>query len=95
MSQILTLELNDRVFSAIRKQAEQIGITPEHLAATLLEQNLIRTIPEALSSAEDQQAKLRFEQQFGTLNLPTVPSLDNESIDADLAESYANSHGDE
>jgi hypothetical protein len=33
MSQILTLDLNDRVFTAIQQQAQSIGIAPELLAA--------------------------------------------------------------
>lgn len=42
MSQILTLELSDSVFTAIRQQAEQMGIPPEHFAAELLEQKFLQ-----------------------------------------------------
>ncbi|MHC5596030.1 MAG: hypothetical protein ACYTXC_08755 [Nostoc sp.] len=38
MTHLLTLELNDQIFTAIARQAEAIGIPPDRLAATLLEQ---------------------------------------------------------
>ncbi|MBA3924430.1 MAG: hypothetical protein H0X31_23100 [Nostocaceae cyanobacterium] len=37
MKQILILELSEQVFADIQRQAETIGISTEHLAATLLE----------------------------------------------------------
>jgi hypothetical protein len=88
MSQILTLELNDQVFAAIQQQAESIGIPPESLAATLLEQKLSQTSI-VLTQIEKERGRAKFEQHFGTVNLGNAPNLDNESIDADLAEEYA------
>ncbi|MEH1817232.1 MAG: hypothetical protein V7K26_13830 [Nostoc sp.] len=38
MTHLQTLELNDQIFAAIQRQAEAIGVPPERLAATLLEQ---------------------------------------------------------
>jgi len=37
MRQTLTLELDEKIFAAIQLQAQAIGVSPEHLAATLLE----------------------------------------------------------
>lgn len=92
MSHNLTLELNDRVFAAIQQQAEAAGVAPAHLVEALLEQRFGQIFKPLQSEAEKQAARLKFEQHFGTLSLEQPTSLDNESIDADLAREYANTH---
>ncbi|NEQ21347.1 MAG: hypothetical protein F6K28_19415 [Microcoleus sp. SIO2G3] len=92
MTRILTLELNDQIFTAIQRQAEAIGIPPEQLAATLLEHRFGQVFKLLLPEAEKETARARFERHFGTLNLEHPTDLDNESIDADLVREYANTH---
>ncbi|WP_330483633.1 hypothetical protein [Tumidithrix elongata] len=93
MSQILTLELSERVFAAIQQQAETIGMSPEYLAATLLERQLANTFKLLLNEVEKDEARTRFERHFGALNDQSM-SFDNENIDADLAREYAGIHED-
>jgi hypothetical protein len=69
MTHHLTLELSDRIFTAIQRQAEAIGVPPESLAATLLEKNFGQVFKLLLSEAEKETARARFERHFGTLNL--------------------------
>ncbi len=86
---MLTLELNDQVFAAIRQQAENIGIPPENLAATLLEQKLF---PIFKLIAAEVSGRDRFERHFGAIESNSAIDIDNEGIDADLASEYASTH---
>jgi hypothetical protein len=95
MSQILTLELSEQVFAAIQLQAQTIGISPEQLAATLLEQQFTQALKLLLNEAEKKEARARFERHFGALELDNSTNLDNESIDADLVKEYASNHEEE
>lgn len=98
MSQILTLEISEQIFAAIQRQAAAIGVAPEHLAATLIEQQLAQGSESSEFSVDEanrEAAQVRFERHFGTLSLDKVTTLDNESIDADLAKEYANTGEDE
>lgn len=92
MSQILTLELNDKIFAAIQKQAENIGIPPESLAANLLEQKFSEINNLLLTETEKQNRRAKFERHFGTLDFGCTVDLDNESIDTDLAKEYSITH---
>lgn len=92
MTQSLKLELNDQIFTAIQQQAEAIGIPPEQLVATLLEQQFGQVFKLSQSEAEKEKARAKFERHFGTLNLEPPNTLDNESIDADLVREYASTH---
>jgi hypothetical protein len=93
MSQILTLDLNDRVFTAIQQQAESIGIPPERLVANLLEQKFA-VFTGLLTNTEQQEKRAKFERHFGEIDLGLATNLDNESIDADLLREYASNHDD-
>lgn len=44
------------------------------------------------SEAAKQQARERFESHFGALNLGYATGVDNEQIDADLAQAYLATH---
>ncbi len=92
MSHTLTLELSDQTFTVLQRQAEAIGIAPESLVATFLEQRFEQMLTLLMPEAEKQAARSRFEQHFGTLGLGQSPDLDNESVDADLANEYASTH---
>jgi hypothetical protein len=92
MSHTLTLELSDQTFTALQQQAEAVGVAPESLVATFLEQRFEQMLTLLIPEAEKQAARARFEQHFGVLDLEQAPDLDNESIDADLANEYASTH---
>jgi predicted lipid carrier protein YhbT len=95
MSQILTLELNDQVFAAIRRQAENIGVPPENLAATVLEQKFSHIFRLMLTDADKVSGQEKFERHFGAIDLNFTTCVDNESIDADLAKEYSSTHEEE
>jgi hypothetical protein len=95
MSQILTLEISEQVFVAIQRQAAAIGIAPERLAARLIEQRFSQISELPVAEADREVARARFERHFGALSLDNATSLDNESIDADLAREYMNTYEDE
>jgi hypothetical protein len=98
MNQILTLELSELAFTAIQQQAAAVGISPEHLAATLLEQRLTQLAQPPqfpLGETSKTVTRTRFDRHFGTLKLDPETTLENERIDTDLAKEYANLHEDE
>lgn len=92
MKQILILELSEQVFADIQRQAETIGISTEHLAATLLEQQFSREIKLLNNEVEKDVARAKFERHFGVLKLDSSVSFDNESIDTDLVREYTSIH---
>ena len=97
MSQMLTLELSDEVYTAIRHQAETAGTSPAQWIAITLERQYgnarerqgTRT---QCTEAEKQIARERFERHFGEVDLGYATGVDNEQIDADLAREYAATH---
>lgn len=97
MSQTLTLELSDEVYTAIRHQAETAGTSPAHWIATTLERQYgnVREWQDARTQrteVEKQAARERFERHFGEVDLGYATGVDNEQIDADLAKEYAATH---
>jgi hypothetical protein len=90
MSQTLILELNDQVYTAIRRQAETAGTSPAHWIADTLERQYggvcaNQDIRASLTEAEKQAARERFERHFGEVDLGYEMGVDNEQIDADIA----------
>ena len=99
MSQTLTLELSDEVYTAIRHHAETAGTSPDHWIVTTLEQQYggVRAREVARvqrTETEKQAARERFERHFGEVDLGYATGIDNEQIDADLAREYAATHED-
>lgn len=95
MSQSLTLELSDQVFVAIEQQAQLTGISPSQLITMLLERQFSSAFKLPWVEAEKNTERSIFEYHFGKLKLQYPTNLDNESIDIDLAQEYANSHDGE
>ncbi|HEY9603747.1 MAG TPA: hypothetical protein V6C85_19180 [Allocoleopsis sp.] len=91
MSQVVSLELRDEVYTALRQQAESVGISISELILITLERQSGLTHRHK-TEAEKEAARARFESHFGTLNLEHLTDLDNESIDADLVREYASTH---
>lgn len=86
--------------------AQQAGTTQEELLRSAVQQmiaefkslNTAYPLPQRRSNrqqrseAAKQQARERFERQFGALNLEDATGADNEQIDADLAQAYLATH---
>src|ERR1022692_3831446 len=94
MSQTLTLEVDDQVYETIRKQAEAAGTSPAQVVVAALEQrfNGSHKKIDPRTEAEKQAARERFERHFGSVDLGYPTGADNESIDADLAREYGDTH---
>ena len=95
MSQTLTVQLSDRAFMEIQRQAQRKGISPEGLVTILLEGKTDRSLKifsKIFSTEEEKEAaRARFKGHFGELNLAEI-DVTNESIDADLVAEYTNTH---
>ncbi len=91
MSQLVNLELRDEVYTALRQQAESVGISLSELILLALERQSSLTYQHK-TEAEKEAARAKFEGHFGTLEFEHPSTLDNESIDADLVREYASTH---
>jgi hypothetical protein len=99
MSHPLTIELSETTYAALQAHAQAAAQSPAQLAATTLEQRFgapdrIHTSGRPASENEKQAARERFERHFGAVDLGFATGVDNESIDADLASAYGDSHED-
>ena len=99
MSQTLTLELSDEVYTVIQRQAEMAGTSLPHWLSMTLEQQYSRLpdrqkVRDQRTEKEKQAARARFERHFGEVDLSHATGMDNEQIDADLAREYASAHED-
>ena len=97
MSQTLILELSEKVYAIIQRQAAVAGTSPAHWLAMTLEQQYshVHVGQSALThhtAAEQQAARARFERHFGAVDLADATGADNEQIDADLAREYVDTH---
>ncbi|MBI3823870.1 MAG: hypothetical protein HY289_14470 [Planctomycetes bacterium] len=94
MSQTLTVEIDDRVYEVIRKQAEGAGTSPARVAGAALEQrfNGKPKAADTRTEAEKEAANQRFRSLFGSVDLGHPIGIDNEQIDADLAREYGDPH---
>jgi hypothetical protein len=87
VSQLLTLELNDDVYTVLQQQASAVGLSvAELVAASLNRQYSLSVSPK--SDAEE--ARQRLLGYAGVISLGYATGTDNESIDADLARAYDN-----
>jgi hypothetical protein len=86
MSQAITLELRDELYSALRQQSEQQGLSLSDWIAIALEQHA--SLPSPRSEAEQEAARQRFRRHAGAIDLGYSTGADNDSIDADLLKAY-------
>lgn len=86
MSQTLTLEIPDEVFSNFQKQAERRGKTAEKFVLEIVLKNAPQTKNNDIEDA--QAAEERFMRWVGAAGSGNPRSADNEQIDADLAAEY-------
>ncbi len=88
MSQVVTLELRDEVYSALKKQAESVGIPVSEWIAIALDQQ--SGLPkEYQTEADKEAARQRFHSHAGAIDLGYPTGADNASIDADLIKAYS------
>lgn len=88
MSQVVSLELRDEVYAALRQQAESLGISISELIAIALErQSGLRDRHK--TEAEKEAARQRFCHHAGAIDLGYPTGADNASIDADLIRAYS------
>jgi hypothetical protein len=92
MSHLLTIEVDDETFQAVRQHAEAAGVPPARWVAESLERHLPRMSPPVASGPAGSAARNRFEQLIGSVDLGHPTDLDNESIDADLCREYVANH---
>ena len=85
------MEISEQVFTAMQLQAAKAGVAPELLAATLIEEQFASIASSSVDEVTAETARLKFERHFGTLPEGEI-TVDNESIDADLAREYASNH---
>lgn len=90
MTRPLRLELSEEAYRALEQRAAASGASPAAVAAMALE-NHFRS-KASRTDAEKQAARERLERHFGEVDLGAPTGADNESIDADLARSYADTH---
>ncbi len=90
MSQQLTLELSDEVYAHLEQQANAQGLPlAEWIVAELSRQD--HDFLQIMYSSENQDiARQRFKAHAGSISLGAPTGIDNESIDADLAQAYGN-----
>ncbi|HEX9989772.1 MAG TPA: hypothetical protein VGE45_15015 [Chloroflexia bacterium] len=94
MSQKLTVELSDELYTIIQHQATEANISPAQVASASLEryfheQRKVRRGSKR-TEAELRAACERFERHLGSVDLGYETGSDNEEIDADLEREYAN-----
>jgi hypothetical protein len=95
VSHRIIVEMSDRAYEAIAREAATRGTTPSVVAASTLEQRFANgngARGTELNEAETEEARLRFERHFGEVSVPNALGLDNEQIDVDLAREYAGGH---
>jgi hypothetical protein len=93
MTRSLKLELSEEAFRALEQRAAAAGASPAAVAASALENHF--RAKDSRTDAEKQAARERLERHFGAVSLGAPTGVDNESIDADLARSYADTHEDD
>jgi hypothetical protein len=88
MSQVVSLELRDEVYAALRQQAESLGISISELIAIALERQSGLSYQDK-TEAEKEAARQRFRRHAGAIDLGYPTGADNASIDADLIRAYS------
>lgn len=90
MSQQLTLEISDEIYTILQQQASAVGLSvSEWLVASLKKGYGSFTSP-ALNDEVEQEARQRLLAHAGVISLGYATGIENEGVDADLAKAYAN-----
>lgn len=97
-----SVSLTEQEQQTLQEIAQQTGTTQAqllHKAVQMLIAEFERPYPQVgrrkqryRTETAKQRARQRFERHFGTLSVSYAGSLDNEQIDADLAQAYGATH---
>lgn len=91
MSQLLTLELSDDIYAVLQQQADAVGLSVAELIVTSLNrQHCLLTANKIQPETQPEAALQQLLNYAGAISLGYATGTDNESIDADLAKTYAN-----
>jgi uncharacterized protein len=92
MSQVVTLELSDEVCTALKKKAENAGISlSEWIQVSLDQQSGLSS--QLKTEAGNETARQRFRHHAGAIDLGYPTGADNDNIDADLIKAYGGDFG--
>ena len=90
MSQIVTLELSDRVYETLMRQAQTAGVPLTEWVAISLDRQCYLPTQKEQTEAEKEAAIDRFRRHAGSIDMGYSTGSDNESIEADLYRAYSN-----
>ena len=93
MSKTLTFEIPEELYEAFGHIARRDGKTTEQVALEYLARRAAERRP-PLSDEERRAARESFRRHIGAASLGHSTGADNQSIDRDLARSYADTHED-
>jgi predicted transcriptional regulator len=94
MMKPLTFQVSDEVYKACQQMAAKYGRTEEEVVLEWLARRISKPRPK-LTEEESRAAWERLQRHMGAENLGYATGADNESIDADLAREYGNTHEEE
>jgi hypothetical protein len=88
VSQVVTLELSDEVYTALTQKAEIAGVSlSEWIKYTLDQQSGLSS--QRRTELENEAKRQRFRCHSGVIDLGYPTGADNASIDADLLRAYS------
>jgi hypothetical protein len=92
MSQQLTLEISDEVYADLQCKANAVGISITEWIVTVLSRQGTVASRVVLSLEQQEKARQKFKSHAGAISLGYATGIDNEAIDADLANAYADEY---
>jgi hypothetical protein len=89
MSRIIQVSLSEGAYAELEREARATGASLSEQAAAILEERFGRPWPQRPDGDRKQSARERFEQHFGEVDLGHPTGTDNEAIDRDIVNEYA------
>ncbi|MGM0488004.1 MAG: hypothetical protein ACQESR_14725 [Planctomycetota bacterium] len=91
MSQLVVIQLDERLYRILQEEAMAAGVSVEELAAVSLERRfqMMSRVP---SSEHAQAGQPSLERHFGEIDLGYPTGADNSDIDADLGRECSDMH---
>jgi hypothetical protein len=86
VSQVVTLELSDEVYTALMEQATNAGVSISEWLAVALEKQSGLLKKQQTDTSEE--ARQRFRRHAGAIDLGYPTGANNDSIDNDLVRAY-------
>lgn len=92
MSQKLTLELSDEVYTDLQRRADAAGLSTTDWVIAAISKQADAVTKDLRSTEQQEEASQRFKSHAGAVSLGYATGVDNESIEADLAKAYADDY---